>query len=59
MLLIDNNLSPKLALHLQDTFPGIANVVDFGLEDDDDLSIWEFSRQNNRHILTKDIDFVA
>lgn len=59
MLLVDNNLSPKLTFHLQELFPGIAHVVDFGLEDDDDLAIWRYATEHNLHILTKDLDFTV
>jgi predicted nuclease of predicted toxin-antitoxin system len=57
MLLIDNNLSPKLARQLRAVFPGIAHVFDFGLEAKDDHAVWTFAAQNSFHILTKDIDF--
>ncbi|MBX2929530.1 MAG: DUF5615 family PIN-like protein [Saprospiraceae bacterium] len=58
MLLLDNNLSPKLAKKLKSVFPGIAHVMDFGLEDKDDREVWNCATQNQLHILTKDEDFV-
>lgn len=57
MLLIDNNLSPKLAGRLHHIFPGIAHVQDFGLEASDDPDVWDFAKANGFHILTKDRDF--
>jgi predicted nuclease of predicted toxin-antitoxin system len=57
MLLIDNNLSPKLAGRLQHIFPGMAHVPDFGLEADDDTGVWDFAKSSGFHILTKDKDF--
>lgn len=57
MFLIDNNLSPKLAGRLQQIFPGIAHVQDFGLESAEDLVVWEFAKANTFHVLTKDRDF--
>ena len=46
MLLIDHNLSPKLATRLQTTFPNIAHVMDFQLEASDDRVVWAFALQN-------------
>ena len=57
MLLIDNNLSPKLTGRLQHIFPGMAHVQDFGLEASDDPKVWDFAKTKGYHILTKDRDF--
>jgi predicted nuclease of predicted toxin-antitoxin system len=57
MILIDNNLSPKLAVRLQSLFPGIAHVLEFGLEAVDDLIVWDFAKSKGFNILTKDKDF--
>lgn len=57
MLLIDNNISPKLAGRLQLVFPGTAHVQDFGFEASDDAEVWDFAKANGFHILTKDRDF--
>lgn len=59
MLLIDHNLSPKLATRLQTIFPNIAHVMDFQLEASDDRVVWAFALQNGFHILTKDTDFIS
>jgi predicted nuclease of predicted toxin-antitoxin system len=58
MLLLDNNLSPKLALHLQNVFPGTLHVLELGLEASDDLSVWESASNKRLNIVTKDVDFV-
>ena len=58
MLLIDNNLSPKLATRLQAIFPNTAHVMDFQLEASEDRAVWAFALQNDFHILTKDTDFI-
>lgn len=57
MLLLDNNLSPKLAKRLQYIFPGIIHLQDFGLEAANDSTVWDFAKANGFHILTKDKDF--
>lgn len=57
MILIDNNLSPKLAIRLQSLFPGMVHVLEFGLEAVEDLIVWDFAKANGYHILTKDKDF--
>ena len=58
MLLIDNNLSPKLAKRLQILFPGTVHVLDLGLGQEDDHAVWNYATAYSLHILTKDSDFV-
>lgn len=43
MLLIDNNLSPKLAKRLQILFPGTVHVLDLGLGQEDDHAVWNYA----------------
>ena len=57
MLLIDNNLSPRLAIVLKETYQGIIHVADIMLDEADDIKIWEYALNNNLNILTKDADF--
>lgn len=57
MLLIDNNLSPRLSRELKEKFPGMIHVADIGLENEDDSMIWQYAQENDLHILTKDKDF--
>ena len=43
-LLLDQNISFRLAKSLQDTFPGTAQVRELGLENSKDISIWQYAR---------------
>jgi predicted nuclease of predicted toxin-antitoxin system len=56
-LLFDENLSFKLRAKMQDVFPGSKHVRDLGLEQVEDIEIWEFSKNENFVIVTKDADF--
>lgn len=58
MFLIDENLSPKLVNQLSDIFPNSIHVNDVGLGSTSDTDIWNYSKENNLIILTKDIDFL-
>ena len=55
--LIDNNLSFKLVLPLQDSFPGTAHIRSELSVTAEDPAIWEFAKKNNHILLTKDNDF--
>jgi len=57
MFLLDNNLSPKIARRIEHIFPGCLHVESVGLDASDDPEVWDFARQDNLHILTKDADF--
>ena len=57
MFLVDNNLSFRISSMLQSAFEGILHVSDVGLESKDDLSIRNYAKSNNLHILSKDKDF--
>ena len=56
-LLLDENLSPKIAHRLQDLCPGSRHVQECGLGTTDDEIIWEYARDNGYAILSKDSDF--
>lgn len=56
-LLFDQNLSPLLATALKDIFPGSAHVQSLGLDCSPDASLWDFARDNNFIVVTKDVDF--
>jgi predicted nuclease of predicted toxin-antitoxin system len=56
-LLLDQNLSPKLVMALQDAFPNSSHVSTHGLGTADDLAVWEFAKTNGFVIVTKDADF--
>ena len=55
-LLFDENLSPKLARRLADLFPDSLHVRDVGLKAADDPSIWDYAKDNDSMIVSKDAD---
>ena len=55
-LLVDENISYKLAARLSDLFPDSAHVRTLGLWQTDDRVIWERARRDGYAILTKDQD---
>lgn len=58
-LLLDENLSPRLAPRLSSLFPGLTHVRDVGLNRASDETIWEWAKRNSFTIVTTDSDFVA
>ena len=56
-LLFDHNLSPKLVRHLADLFPDSSHLFLLNLDESDDTIVFDFARQNNYTIVTKDADF--
>jgi predicted nuclease of predicted toxin-antitoxin system len=56
-LLIDNNLSHKLCIPLQQFFSEVEHVRDVLAMDADDKNIWDYAKAQGCHILTKDNDF--
>ena len=56
-LLFDNNLSHKLVARINDLFPGSSHVMMVQLDDADDKAIWEFAKEGEFTIITKDSDF--
>jgi predicted nuclease of predicted toxin-antitoxin system len=56
-LLLDENLAPRLAPALSGLFPESTHVRDVGLERADDRSVWDYARDNDFTILSKDSDF--
>jgi predicted nuclease of predicted toxin-antitoxin system len=56
-LLLDENISPKLAVTLSDIYPDSAHVRQFGLTHKTDLEIWNFAKANGFAIVSKDSDF--
>lgn len=57
LLLLDQNLSPRLVERLADLYPGSVHVSTVGLGAASDQIVWEFARQNDYMITTKDADF--
>lgn len=56
-LLLDENLSPKLPQFLATEFPGSLHLRDCGLKGAADESIWNYARENQFVIVSKDADF--
>lgn len=58
-LLLDENLSRRLAPLLQSIFPNSSHVSLVGLERADDSAVWSFAKSNGFVIVSKDDDFHA
>jgi predicted nuclease of predicted toxin-antitoxin system len=56
-LLFDQNLSPYLVDRLADQYPGSVHVSTVGLGTALDKVVWEYARQYDYMIVTKDADF--
>lgn len=56
-LLFDANVSPRLVPALQDAFPGSIHVRDVGLARATDAEIWDYARNHDLNIVSKDSDF--
>lgn len=56
-LLLDENLSRRLVLFLQEAYPGSSQVALLGLEQADDASIWTYAQQHDFVIVSQDADF--
>ena len=57
-LLIDQNISAKLATRLADLHPGSQSVAFLKLDVADDAAVWAHAKTNGLSILTRDDDFV-
>lgn len=55
-LLFDENLSPKLPSRLSDFFPGSLHVRDVGMKATIDPIVWDYAKDNNLMIVSKDSD---
>lgn len=55
-LLFDENLSPKLVRRLADLFPQSVHVRDVGLKAADDPLMWEYAKDGDLMIVSKDSD---
>ena len=56
-LLLDENLSRRIVPFLQTDFPGSAHVALLGMERVDDLEIWQYAKDNDFAIVSRDSDF--
>ncbi len=59
MLLLDENLSPRLIAKIAPYFPGCLHVLHAGLDNSPDLEIWDFAKTKKLSIVTKDKDFLT
>lgn len=55
--LFDQNLSRHLVGHLRDAVPASAHVGSVGLGESTDREVWEYARDNDYMIVSKDSDF--
>ena len=55
-LLFDENLSPKLPRLLADIFPDSLHVRDVGMKATDDPTVWDYAKDNDFMIVSKDAD---
>ena len=55
-LLFDENLSPKLPNSLSDIFPNSLHVRDVGMKATIDPVVWDYAKDNNLMIVSKDAD---
>jgi predicted nuclease of predicted toxin-antitoxin system len=56
-LLFDQNLSPKLAVIFSSQFQGSIHIQSLNLGNSEDISVWNYAKENNYTIVTKDMDF--
>jgi predicted nuclease of predicted toxin-antitoxin system len=56
-LLFDENLSPNLPQLVMTAFPGSDHVREIGLKGQTDEDIWNYAKQNDFTIISKDKDF--
>ena len=57
-LLFDQNLSRRLVQQLATEFPDSKHTSCLGLEQADDLIVWDYARVNGLMIASKDTDFL-
>jgi predicted nuclease of predicted toxin-antitoxin system len=56
-LLLNENLSPRLALALSDLYPDSESVRECGLRGAPDVDVWQYAQTNGFVIVSKDSDF--
>lgn len=56
-LLFDQNLSYRILKQIEHLFPDSNHVRHLQLDQADDLTVWQFAKENNFHIVSKDNDF--
>jgi predicted nuclease of predicted toxin-antitoxin system len=56
-LLLDENLSDRIVHRVIDLYPDSDHVKTLALTNTDDILIWEYAKENNFVIVSKDSDF--
>ncbi len=56
-LLFDQNISYRIVNKLTETFADSKHVSHFGLNDSEDIDIWQFAKNENFTIVTFDSDY--
>jgi predicted nuclease of predicted toxin-antitoxin system len=56
-LLFDHNLSPRLVNNFADLYPNSQHLFLLEMDRDEDITIWEYARQQNYTIVTRDSDY--
>jgi predicted nuclease of predicted toxin-antitoxin system len=56
-LLFDQNLPPRLSKTLEDIFPNSLHVREIGFVEATDTEIWNYAKENDFTIVSKDTDF--
>ncbi len=56
-LLLDENLSRRLVSFLVHDYPGSSQVSLLSLEQSSDMALWQYAKQENYVIVTRDADF--
>ena len=56
-LLFDHNLSPRLVSRLGDLYPDSNHLFNLNLDTAEDSFVWEYAKDNDFTIVTKDSDF--
>ena len=56
-LLLDKNLSDRIVHRIIDLYPNSDHVKTLALTNTDDVLIWEYAKENNFVIVSKDSDF--
>lgn len=56
-LLFDQNLSYRIIKQIEHLFPDSSHVKVLQLDQADDLTVWQYAKDNDFHIVSKDTDF--
>lgn len=56
-LLLDENLSDRIINRVIDLYPDSRHVKPLGLRNTDDAVIWQYAKENDFMIVSKDADF--